>query len=131
MGTAPRKSKRKSSKNNLETKQKRSIKNRRKSYMNQKYISKGTLNIRKPKNYLSLSKKSENQMHDHSQPLNIENSQSSDAVGVDLETNDGCETVRVCNRTAPRKSKRKSSKNNLETKQKKSIKNHRKSCMNP
>merc|ERR1712198_71560 len=93
--TAPRKSKRKSSKNNLETKEKITIKKRRKLYMKNKYISKRTLNTRKPKNSLSLSKKSENQKHDNSQCLKTKYSQSSDAVGVDLETNDGCETVRV------------------------------------
>jgi len=91
----PRKSKRKLARSTLENKQKITIKKRRQIHMKNKYISKKTLNIRRPKKFLSSSKKSENQMNDNSQCLKIENSQSSDAVGIDLETNDGCETVSV------------------------------------
>merc|ERR1712198_202610 len=92
---APRKSKRKLARSTLENKQKITIKKRRQIHMKNKYISKKTLNIRRPKKFLSSSKKSENQMNDNSQCLKIKNSQSSDAVGIDLETNDGRETVRV------------------------------------
>jgi len=88
-------SKRKSTQNNLEYKKKITIKKRRKVYVRNKYSSETTLNIKKPKKSLSLSKKRENQIHDNSKCLNIKNSQSSDAVGIDLETSDGCETVRV------------------------------------